>query len=496
MEKIHVLALDLGAESGRAIVGSFDGNSITLQEVHRFPNLSVRLPDGLHWDIMYLFSEIKKGIQLAYEQFGEGLISLGIDTWGVDHALLDANGHMTFLPYHYRDSRTDDVMEEVFSIVPKDEIFFQTGIQFMSINTLYQLRSLLQTNPYAIMNAETFLTIPDLLNYWLTGIKASEYSIATTTQCYDPTSKSWAYSLLEKIGIPGDIFPEIIPSGTNLGKLLPYVTRELGAHNLQVVAPASHDTASAVLSIPKSYVPSAYLSSGTWSLLGVETPTPIINQQSLAMNFTNEGGFDGSIRFLKNITGLWIVQECKRYWQAKGENYSYTDLTDLANAAQGHQAYIDSEWTEFLKPGNMPDKIRQYCALTNQPVPEDHGSVIRCVLESLALKYREEFESLEAVTDQDIQQLNIVGGGSQNTLLNQCAANALNRKVVTGPIEATAFGNILGQLIALGKIETIDRAKEIVSNSCTLTTYQPQNIEEWENAYQKYLQVVNSFQIE
>jgi rhamnulokinase len=493
MDKINVLALDLGAESGRAIVGRFDGHTIELQEVHRFPNLSVRLPDGLHWDILYLFNEVKKGIRLAFEEYGDSLISLGIDTWGVDHALLDANGHMTFLPYHYRDSRTDVVMEEVFSIVPKDEIFFQTGIQFMPINTLYQLRSLLQNNPHAIESARTFLTIPDLLNYWLTGKKVSEFSIATTTQCYDPTSNNWAYSLLERIGVPGNIFPEIVPSGTNLGNLLPYVTQELGAHDLQVVAPACHDTASAVLSIPKSHVPSAYLSSGTWSLLGIETRIPIINQQSLAMNFTNEGSFDGSFRFLKNITGLWIVQECKRYWQSHGHDYSYNDLTDIANAAQGHQAYIDTEWPEFLKPGNMPEKIRQYCALTNQPVPEDHGSILRCVLESLALKYKEEFDSLEAVTDQHIQQLNIVGGGSQNTLLNQFAANALNRKVVTGPVEATAFGNILGQLIALGKIETIDRAKEIVSDSCTLITYQPQNREEWKNAYQTYTKLVNDF---
>ncbi len=496
MEKIHVLALDLGAESGRAIVGAFDGHTIEIQEVHRFPNLSVRLPDGLHWDILYLFNEVKKGIRLAYKQYGESLISLGIDTWGVDHALIDAKGHMTFLPYHYRDSRTDHVMEEVFSIVPKDKIFFQTGIQFMSINTLYQLRSLLQTNPIAIQNAKTFLTIPDLLNYWLTGKRVSEFSIATTTQCYDPTSKNWAYSLMEKIGIPGDIFPEIVSSGTILGNLLPYVTQELGAYNLQVVAPACHDTASAVLSIPKSHVPSAYLSSGTWSLLGIESPNPIINQQSLAMNFTNEGGFDGSIRFLKNITGLWIVQECKRYWQSQGNNYSYADLTDLANTAAGHQAYIDTEWPEFLKPGNMPDKVRQYCALTNQPVPQDPGSIIRCVLESLALKYKEEFDALEVVTGQHIQQLNIVGGGSQNTLLNQCAANALKRKVVTGPVEATAFGNILGQLIALGKVETIDRAKEIVSNSCTLSTYQPQDIEEWQTAYPTYKQLVNDYRNE
>lgn len=490
MEKVHVLALDLGAESGRAIVGSFDGETIKLQEVHRFPNLSVRLPDGLHWDILYLFNEVKKGIRLAHEQFGESIVSLGIDTWGVDHALIDVKGQLTFLPYHYRDNRTDHVMEEVFSIVPKEDIFFQTGIQFMSINTLYQLRSLLQTNPRAVKFATTFLTIPDLLNYWLTGKKVSEFSIATTTQCYNPSQKNWAFSLLEKIGLPSEIFPEIIPSGTILGSLLPYVSQELGAHNLQVVAPACHDTASAVLAIPKSQVPSAYLSSGTWSLLGIETSTPIINQQSLAMNFTNEGGFDGSIRFLKNITGLWIVQECKRYWQSKGENYSYDDLTDLAKAVPGHQSYIDPEWPEFLKPGNMPEKIQRFCASTNQPIPEDHGAMIRCVLESLSMKYREEFDSLETVTNQHIQQLNIVGGGSQNTLLNQCTANALNRKVVAGPVEATAFGNILGQLIALRKIDTIDRAKEIVSNSCTVTTYQPQNSDEWQNAYCHYRKLI------
>lgn len=486
MKPVQVLALDIGAESGRAIVGSFDGERIQLQEVHRFSNLSVQLPDGLHWDILFLFNEILKGIKEGLNYAGMSLKSMGLDTWGVDHALLNEAGSLTFLPFHYRDTRTDDMMEVVFEKVSKKQVFEETGIQFMSINTLYQLAELIQSNPVSVTAASTFLTIPDLLNYWLTGKKVCEYSIATTTQFYNPIKKDWSWPLLESIGAPKEIFPEIVPSGTVLGNLLPYVANWVGDQELVVIAPACHDTGSAVLAVPFSDKSSAYLSSGTWSLLGIELDEPIINETSLAMNFTNEGGFEGTIRFLKNITGLWIVQECRRYWYSIGEEHSYTELTQMAAEAKPFVCLLDTEFSEFLKPGDMPNKIQQFAQETGQPVPQTKGEIIRCVLESLALKYREEFEKIEQVTHSRIDILNIVGGGTQNRLLNQFAANALDREVITGPIEATAIGNILGQLIALGEINDIFAAREIVKNSFELVSYYPEGVADWETAYQRY----------
>ena len=486
MSPVQVLALDMGAESGRAIIGTFDGKTIQLEEVHRFSNLSVRLPDGLHWDILYLFNEISKGIKAGVEKSGNQLTSVGLDTWGVDHALLNEKGSLTYLPFHYRDSRTDDMMDVVFGKVSKEEVFQETGIQFMSINTLYQLAELVNSNPDCIKTASTFLTIPDLLNYWLTGKKVCEYSIATTTQLYNPVKKDWAYPLLEAIGVDTALFPEVVPSGTVLGKLLPHVADFTGADNLTVIAPACHDTGSAVLAVPFDDDKSAYLSSGTWSLLGLELDEPVINEMSLAMNFTNEGGFGDTIRFLKNITGLWIVQECRRYWDSIGESMNYTEITKLASEAKPHLCILDTEYPEFLKPGDMPNKIQRYCEMTGQTVPQTKGEIVRSVLESLALKYREEFDKFEQVAGHKLEKLNIVGGGTQNKLLNQFAANAVNRTVITGPIEATAMGNILGQLIALGEIKDVSEAREIVKNSSDLETYNPEHVEAWEAAYQSY----------
>ncbi len=385
MSLVQVLARDMGAESGRAIIGAFDGKKIELEEVHRFSNLSVRVTDGLHWEILYLFNEISKGIKAGVDKTNDNLKSVGLDTWGVDHALLNENGSLTYLPFHYRDPRTDKMMDVVFEKVSKELIFSETGIQFMSINTLYQLAELIETNPECVRSASTFLTIPDLLNYWLTGKKVCEYSIATTTQFYNPVTKDWAWPLLDAIGAPREIFPEIVPSGTILGKLLPHMAEFTGAKNLTVIAPATHDTGSAVLAVPFDDTKSAYLSSGTWSLLGLELNEPVINDITLGMNFTNEGGYGGTIRFLKNITGLWIVQECRRYWDSIGEKMNYTEITKLASEAKPHLCVLDTEWPDFLKPGDMPNKIKRYCKHTGQTVPETKGEVVRCVLESLAL---------------------------------------------------------------------------------------------------------------
>jgi sugar (pentulose or hexulose) kinase len=491
MSQVQVLALDIGAESGRAIVGTLRENRIELEEVHRFSNLSVRLPDGLHWEILYLFNEIIKGIKAGVERTRDQLVGVGLDTWGVDHALLNQAGSLTYLPFHYRDSRTDDRMEKVFKTISKTKIFEETGVQFMSINTLYQLAELIDSNPASVESADTFLTIPDLLNFWLTGKKVCEYSIATTTQLYNPVNKDWAWPLIDAIGAPREIFPEIVPSGTNLGNLLPHVANFVGSEKLTVIAPACHDTGSAVLAVPFENELAAYLSSGTWSLLGLELDEPVINETTLAMNFTNEGGFGGTIRFLKNITGLWIIQECRRYWNSIGDLMNYTEITQLAEQAQPFVCILDTEYAEFLKPGDMPNKIKRYAEMTGQTIPQTKGEIVRCVLESLAMKYREEFEKMEQVAGQTIEKLNIVGGGTQNKLLNQFAANALNRTVITGPIEATAMGNILGQLITLGEILDVETAREIVKNSFDLETYTPTSTMSWDSAYQDYRRLLN-----
>lgn len=492
MKQVQVLAVDMGAESGRAIIGTFDGTKIKLEEVHRFSNLSVRLPDGLHWEILYLFNEVIMGIKAGVEKTDDQLRSVGLDTWGVDHALINENGSLTYLPFHYRDTRTDNMMEVVFDKVSKEKVFEETGIQFMSINTLYQLAELVESNPISVESAKTFLTIPDLLNYWLTGKKVCEYSIVTTTQFFNPVTKDWSWPLLEAIGAPKDIFPEIVPSGTELGKLLPHVADFTGSDVMTVIAPACHDTGSAVLAVPFDDGESAYLSSGTWSLLGLELDEPVINETTLGMNFTNEGGFGDTIRFLKNITGLWIVQECRRYWDSIGEPMNYTEITKLAAQAKPFTCVIDTEYPEFLKPGDMPNKIQHFAEMTGQEVPQTKGEIVRSALESLAMKYREEFQKMEQIRDKRIEKLNIVGGGTQNKLLNQFAANALNREVITGPVEATAMGNILGQLITLGEIKDVAEAREVVKKSSQLEKYVPEGVDEWDAAYKRYQAILTA----
>lgn len=487
---LNILALDLGAESGRAILGQLSGGCLEFKEIHRFSNGPVRLPDGLHWDPIRLFCEIKTSLRLAKEALGgQALASIGIDTWGVDFGLLDARGDLLGNPYHYRDSRTDGMMEKAFELVGQQAIFEATGIQFMQLNTLYQLLALHQANSPALAEARTFLTMPDLFNYWLTGQQACEFSNATTTQCYDPRARDWARPLLEKLGIPTRIFPPIIPTGTVLGEMLPWVAEETGLAGVKVTAPACHDTGSAVAAVPAEGRDFAYLSSGTWSLLGAELPAPVINATTLALNFTNEGGVGGTIRFLKNITGLWIVQECRRVWQAGGQAISYDEITAAAAAADPFRALINPDWPEFLKPGDMPARIAEFCRRTAQPVPETRGEFIRCALESLALKYRQILESLESVLGHRLEPLHILGGGTKNRLLNQFAADATRRTVVTGPVEATAAGNILVQAIALGELASLAEARAVVRRSFDVAVYQPANPGPWDAAYDRFLSV-------
>jgi rhamnulokinase len=484
------LAIDLGAESGRAMLGLFDGERLQIVEVHRFSNGPVRLNDGLHWDVLRLWSEIKAGIAHAAKEAGGELRAMGLDSWGVDFALLDRQGALIGNPFHYRDSRTDGMLEEAWRRVPRQEIFAQTGIQFMQINTLYQLLSMVLRRAPALEIAQTLLTIPDLFNYWLTGRKACEFTNATTTQCYNPRQRDWAWGLLGDLGIPQHIFTEVIPPGTVLGTLAPEVAEEAGSATIPVIAPACHDTGSAVAAVPAAGPGFAWISSGTWSVLGAELPAPVINEASLANNFTNEGGVAGSYRFSKNIMGLWLVQECRRTWAAEGQELSYDALTKLAAEAAPFSCVVDPDDAAFLKPGDMPSRIREYCRRTGQKIPESKGAILRAALEGIALKYRWVLEQLEAMlprpTDQGparLEPLHIVGGGTKNRLLSSFAAEATGRPVVTGPVEATATGNIIVQMLATGALRSLAEGRDLVRRSFPLEIIEPQDPARWEEAY-------------
>jgi rhamnulokinase len=481
------LAFDLGAASGRAMAGRFDGESLSLEEVHRFPNGPVCVLDSLHWDALRLFSELKLGLAKAVHEHDLELASLGLDTWGVDFALLDRQGRLLGNPYHYRDARTDGMLEEAYRRVPREEIFEQTGIQFMQINTLYQLLSMVIQDSPLLSIADRLLMTPDLFNYWLTGRKVSERTIASTSQCLNPKTGDWATALVESMGIPAHIFPDIVQPGSVLGQLWPGIADETGAGGVSVVAPGCHDTACAVAAVPAETERYAYISSGTWSVMGAEVHEPIITAMSLESNFTNEGGVCDTIRLLDNLTGLWLIQECRRTWAAQGEALSYQDMIAMAEAAPPFSALIDTGAGDFLPPGDMPARIHAFCAHTAQALPEGKGALVRTVLESLALKYRRTLERLEELLGYPVQVLHIIGGGSQNQLLNQFTADAIGRPVVAGPVEATAIGNIMMQMLALGHVASLEQGRELVRRSFGTHTYMPQDVATWDAAYDRYL---------
>lgn len=486
MATLNYVAIDLGAESGRAMLGRFDGQRLQLSEAHRFPNIPVRLPDGLHWDVLRLWAEIQDGIAAAARKNPAQLASAGLDTWGVDCGLLDRQGALVGNPYHYRDSRTDGMLDEAFRRMPREQIFEQTGIQFMQINTLFQLLSLVVGHSPALDVAETCLTIPDLFNYWLSGVKASEFSIATTTQCYDPRRRTWADPVLAAMDIPRRLFPEIIQPGTVLGPLRPAVAEALGVAAIPIIAPACHDTGSAVAAVPAASRDFLWISSGTWSIMGAEVAEPIITAQSRAGNFTNEGGVEGTFRFSKNITGLWLVQECRRTWAAQGHTYSYAELTELAAQAAPLVSLIDPDYADFMKPGDMPARLRAFCQRTGQPTPDDRGAMIRAILESLALQYRWVLENLEAILGRRLQPIHMIGGGTQNKWLCQFTADATGRPVVAGPVEATAIGNVVMQAKALGHVATLAEGRDLVRRSFEVVTYEPGPAAAWEAAYARF----------
>jgi rhamnulokinase len=486
----NFVALDLGASGGRAMIGRFDGSRLHLEEAHRFPNGPIQVANAfgssIHWDIMELFTQVKQGIAKAVSCCGGTLTSVGLDTWGVDYGLLDAQDNLLGYPYHYRDARSEGMMEEAFRRVPKSEIFAATGIQFMALNTLIQLVGAVHRRSPSLDIARTLLFVPDLLNFWLSGVKGNEYTIASTSQALDPFTRQWDTELLERLAIPTHIFQPIIPPGTVLGEMLPWVAEETGAKGVKLVAPGTHDTASAVAAVPAEGQDHAYLSSGTWSLIGVEAKQPVVNETALTLNFTNEGGICDTIRLLKNITGLWIIQECRRTWMLAGEKLSWDDIVKLAAAAPAFTAFIDVDAADFAAPGDMPARIRAYCQRTGQPVPRDKGTGARIVLESLALKYRRVAEMLEQLVERPISVMHIVGGGTQNRLLSQFAANALGRPVVSGPIEATAIGNILMQLLATGDIASLSEGRDLVRRSFPTETFVAQDAAAWQDAYARF----------
>ena len=459
----HYLAFDLGAESGRAMLGTLEGGRLVMEELHRFANTPVRVLDGLYWDTLRLWHEIQRGLAIAGRERRLRLDGIGIDTWGVDFALLGADGALADNPRHYRDARTDGVMDKVFEKVPRAEVFAQTGVQFMQLNSLYQFYALKLAGSPALKAARTLLFMPDLFNYWLTGVARAEATIASTSQFYDPLKKTWARDLLERLGLPAEILPEIVTPGTLLGPLLDSVGREAGLGPVPVYATGCHDTASAVAAVPAEGANWCYISSGTWSLMGAELDEPVIDEGVLAENLTNEIGAGGKVRFLKNIAGLWLLQECRRAWALEGAEYTYDELVRLAGEAGPARTLIDVD--AFLEPGDMPRKIAAHCRARGQTPPQTPGEFTRTILESLAERYRQVLQKLEALAGRRFDAIHIVGGGSRNALLNQLAANATERTVIAGPGEATAIGNVLIQAIGAGELSGLAEARAVVRRS-------------------------------
>ncbi|MGD8786536.1 MAG: rhamnulokinase family protein [Phycisphaerales bacterium] len=480
------IAVDLGAESGRVMLGSVSADRLALEEIHRFSNGPIEENGSLRWDFDRLFSEIKTGIKKAAKTATAQIWGIAVDSWGVDFGLLDVDGKLVENPYHYRDSQTNGMMDKAFELISKREIYENTGIQFMQLNSVYQLLAMRLNNSIALAKATKLIFMADLFSYFLCGKIFAEYSLASTSQFMDMKTGKWSKEVLDKLSLPNNILPKIVCPGTIVGQLSTRVGIELGCGSVPVIAIGSHDTASAVAAVPATGDTNwAYLSSGTWSLMGVEIPTAIVNDKTFEYEFTNEGGVENTIRLLKNIMGLWPVQECRRQWQREEIDLSYPELTALAEKAEPFATHIDVDHGEFLAPGDMPKRINDYLTETDQQPIDDKGQLIRTILESLALKYRSVMEAIEDTTGKTIEILHIVGGGIQNELLCQFTANALGKKVITGPIEATASGNILMQAKATGQIKTLDHAREIVRKSFKLKEYQPQDSSLWDEKYKK-----------
>lgn len=483
-------AVDLGAQSGRIAVGRFDGERLSVTEVHRFANVPVRTRGTLQWDVLRLYRDVLDGLRAAGREAGR-LDSVAVDSWAVDFGLLDRRGRLLQNPVHYRDGRRARAMEGVLRRVPARELYERTGIQLLPINTVFELGAMAADGDPALAVADTLLLIPDLIHYWLCGARSSEFTNATTTQCFDPRTGKWAADLLERIGVPASLLPEVVRPGTRLRRLCHDVSEETQLDGVEVIAAATHDTGSAVAAIPLGGPDSAYVSAGTWSLVGVEVREPVITDAAFDANLTNEGGVGGMFRLLRNVTGLWLVHECQRAWALEGHEYSFDQLVALAKEAPPLRSFIEPNDPAFADPGDMPARVRAFCAHTGQAEPAGPGAVVRCILESLALKHAETVELLASVTGTTPRAINIVGGGARNELLCRWTANASGLPVVVGPEEATMLGNLLVQAMALGEIGSLAEAREIVAASVRTTTYEPQEKVAWQEARARFTEAVS-----
>lgn len=487
----HFLAFDLGAESGRAVLGRLDGHRISVHEVRRFPNTPLALSGHIHWNVYALFDEIKTAMREGAAAMGARPESVGVDTWGVDFGLLARDGNLLGLPFCYRDHRNIGAMEDYFKLVPRSALYEATGIQFMPFNTLFQIYAMVRERSPLLDAAAHLLFMPDLFNYMLTGQKTAEFTVATTSQIMDPRTKAWIPGLFQAMGLSKKILQNIIEPGTVLGPLTEEVARETGFFGVPVVATAGHDTAAAVAAVPAEGRNWAYISSGTWSLVGVEENAPVISAKSLKSNFTNEGGVGGTIRFLKNVAGLWLVQGCRKAW-AKDGLLSYEELVRAAANAPGFAAFIDPDSPDFLNPPDMPKALTDYCLRTGQKAPESRATMVRSLFESLALKYRTVIDQLRLVLGHPIEKIHVIGGGSRNEILCQFTADATGLPVVAGPAEATAVGNILVQAMAMGRVSSPAEMRAIIRESFELRTYEPEDTAAWDAAYVRFREILKT----
>ncbi len=487
----YFLAFDLGASSGRAILGTLENGKLELKEIHRFKNQMIRIHGNYYWNIYSLFEELKAGLKKCIQEHNIQPDSIGIDTWGVDYSLVSESGQLIGLPFAYRDHRTDNTMEAFFKVLPKKDTYLLTGIQFMQFNTLFQLFASKQEKHSRLNIAETLLYTPDTLNYLFTGVRKNEYTIASTSQLLKPGKAEYESELINKAGLSGDLFEELVQPGTVLGNILPEIQEDTGSKEIPCVAVTSHDTASAVVSVPAKGDNWAYLSSGTWSLLGIENQQPLVSEETLMMNFTNEGGVDGTTRFLKNIMGMWLIQECKRIWDEE-EVLEWQEIVDMSKQAEHYKCLINPDDQRFLNPGNMPVAIESYCRETGQLVPENKGEIARCIYDSLVLKYKFTIEQIESLIGNKIERLHIIGGGAHNKMMNQLTADALGIPVYAGPTEATAIGNLMIQARALGAVDTLGEIRTVVRDSFEINEYQPNPKLDWDSAYQKFRKLVET----
>jgi rhamnulokinase len=482
---MKLISVDLGAQSGRVAVGSFDGRRLSVSEVHRFSNVPVKIHERLHWDPLRLYDGVLEGMRAAARQ-GGGFASIAVDGWGVDFALLDRAGRLLQNPVHYRDRRTESAFEEVRQLVPPREIFQRTGNQLLPINTVYQLWAMVAGKDPVLDVAERLLLMPDLFHYWLSGVARCELTEASTTQCYDPVAGDWAWDLVGRLGLPGHLLGEVVVPGTVLGDLRADVAEETGLVGVSVITPASHDTACAVAAVPFHQPGSAFISSGTWSLVGIEVPAPVIDDRAFAAGLTNEGGAGGTFLLLSNGTGLWLLHECRRTWELHGQGWQFTDLVNLAESAPPLGSLVDPNDPVFLAPGDMPRRIADWCRQTGQSPPDGPGAMVRCVLESLALSYRQTIELLTSACGISPPAVHIVGGGGRNELLCRLTADATGLPVWAGPTEASEVGNLLVQAMALGELSSLEDARAVVAESFSPVLYEPRPGGLWDDAYQRF----------